>query len=66
MRVILVTCLLLAVAVLGAASPASAQPTQPPGPLVGQCNFITKPCWDGALACVWISLQLPVCLTSVQ
>ncbi|MCA1811460.1 MAG: hypothetical protein LC623_05555 [Halobacteriales archaeon] len=61
MRALLLTCLALALASSCLAGPATAAPAAPP-PLVGSCNAVTKPCWDGSLACVWISLQVPVCV----
>lgn len=52
------TCLLLTAAVLGTAATATAQPP----PLVGACTAVTHPCWNGDVACVWISLQVPQCV----
>jgi hypothetical protein len=58
MRALLLTLLVLTTALgLGAAT-VDAQP----GPGAGSCNTVTKPCWDGSLACFWVSLQVPFCV----
>lgn len=58
MRALLATALLLALTALCLAGSASAAPPVP----VYSCNFLTKPCWNGALACVAISEQVPQCV----
>jgi hypothetical protein len=63
MRAILLTCLLLAFVAIGTASVADAAPAPPP--LVGECNFLTNPCWNGDALCVWFSLQVPQCLPPI-
>jgi hypothetical protein len=60
MRALLLAALLVTVGVVAVAEPVAAQPGIPP--LVGQCNAVTTPCWDGALLCVWFSLQVPQCV----
>jgi hypothetical protein len=59
MRALLLTMLVLGIA-FAAAPVADAQPQ----PLVGGCNEFTNPCWNGAVACVWISQQVPQCVKS--
>jgi hypothetical protein len=58
MRTLILTCLLLSAAVLGTVATASAQPP----PLVGACTAVTQPCWNGDIACVGISYQVPQCV----
>ena len=58
MRTLLLTCLVLTVALGATIGTASAQP----GPPAGSCNAVTNPCWDGSLACYWVSLQVPFCI----
>ncbi|MEA3203986.1 MAG: hypothetical protein QOI63_1666 [Thermoplasmata archaeon] len=58
MRALLLTCLVLTIALGATFGTATAQPAPP----VGSCNFATKPCWDGALVCTWVSLQVPFCV----
>lgn len=57
MRTLLATTLLLGLAALCLAGSASALP-----PIVGQCNAVTNPCWNGAPACVGISEEVPFCV----
>jgi hypothetical protein len=57
MRILLASTLALAFAGLFLVGTASAAP-----PLVGQCNAVTNPCWNGALVCVGISEQVPFCV----
>jgi len=61
MRAFVLTCLVLAAAVLGTAATATANPIGPPP--VGGCNAVRNPCWNGALLCVWVSEQVPQCVT---
>ncbi|MEA3203906.1 MAG: hypothetical protein QOI63_1586 [Thermoplasmata archaeon] len=56
MRILLATTLGLSLAALFLAGTASAAPP------IGGCNFATNPCWNGALVCVGISYQVPVCV----
>jgi hypothetical protein len=56
MRALLATTFALAFAALCLAGTASAAPP------VGGCNAVTNPCWNGALVCVGISQQVPVCV----